>query len=633
MPSLFGADLAEQARAPTRAAGPLRPARGGQARRRPAPPLIGARRRAAAGAAARDWPPGATGARRRPPGGRARAPRAPWRRGSARRARRRPWSADDEVGERAEHGAVAELVALAEQAGGGGGEAHALALQSLERVHLALERGDATARARARSARAAASRSRAARSACARRLQLGVGRRGGARGRVVERVGGGVEFALGGGERVGQRPRSALEHVRRAARSRRSSRWARSRSSSMRRARSCTSRSVPLGALGGGAGGGHGLARCRPRAAGARRARLERAQRASQLLPLGRGALRDPRRGGRGRLRRASASSLGALAAHLRVAVALLGHRHLAAQLLGALALFGHEARQLGALRLGGGACAVRRVARLFGRGTRASRRAARSARSARTRSSRRCELVVPRLHLARGERDLHRVAPRAELGVALGAPALARQRAHLGLHLGDQVVEALQVDGRLLEAALGGAAAVAVQAHAGRLLEQLAPVVGAVGEQGVDHLALDHDAGVGAEPGAAQQVVDVAQAAGRAVEQILALARPRQPAGDDHFPERRSAGRRPRSSKCSETSATFTARRADEPWKITSSILAPRSRRARCSPSTQRTASDTLDLPQPFGPTMAVTPGSKISVGGIGERLEAVQLELGQPH
>ena len=61
---------------------------------------------------------------------------------------------------------------------------------------------------------------------------------------------------------------------------------------------------------------------------------------------------------------------------------------------------------------------------------------------------------------------------------------------------------------------------------------------------------------------------------------------------------------------KCNETSATFTARRADEPWKITSSIFAPRSRRARCSPSTQRTASDTFDLPQPFGPTIAVTPG-----------------------
>ena len=82
---------------------------------------------------------------------------------------------------------------------------------------------------------------------------------------------------------------------------------------------------------------------------------------------------------------------------------------------------------------------------------------------------------------------------------MALGALALARERAHLALHFGDQIVEALQVDGRLLEAALRGAPAIAIEADAGRFLEQLAPVVRAVGEQGVDHLALDHDAGVGA--------------------------------------------------------------------------------------------------------------------------------------
>jgi hypothetical protein len=46
----------------------------------------------------------------------------------------------------------------------------------------------------------------------------------------------------------------------------------------------------------------------------------------------------------------------------------------------------------------------------------------------------------------------------------------------------------------------------------------------------------------------------------------------------------------------------------------MTSSILPPRSSRADCSPSTQRTESDTFDLPQPFGPTIAVTPSSKVS-------------------
>ena len=39
---------------------------------------------------------------------------------------------------------------------------------------------------------------------------------------------------------------------------------------------------------------------------------------------------------------------------------------------------------------------------------------------------------------------------------------------------------------------------------------------------------------------------------------------------------------------------------------------LAPRSVFAPCSPITQASASTTFDLPEPFGPTMQVTPGSK---------------------
>src|SRR6185312_11903517 len=45
-------------------------------------------------------------------------------------------------------------------------------------------------------------------------------------------------------------------------------------------------------------------------------------------------------------------------------------------------------------------------------------------------------------------------------------------------------------------------------------------------------------------------------------------------------------------------------------PAKITSSISPPRSERALVSPIAQRSASTTLDLPQPLGPTMPVRPG-----------------------
>src|SRR3954467_7729279 len=44
----------------------------------------------------------------------------------------------------------------------------------------------------------------------------------------------------------------------------------------------------------------------------------------------------------------------------------------------------------------------------------------------------------------------------------------------------------------------------------------------------------------------------------------------------------------------------------------MTSSILPPRRLLAPCSPMTQLRASTTLDLPDPFGPTTQVMPGSR---------------------
>src|SRR5437879_6472488 len=48
------------------------------------------------------------------------------------------------------------------------------------------------------------------------------------------------------------------------------------------------------------------------------------------------------------------------------------------------------------------------------------------------------------------------------------------------------------------------------------------------------------------------------------------------------------------------------------DPLKITSAISPPRSDLADCSPRIHRTASTTLLLPDPFGPTTAVMPGAK---------------------
>src|SRR5215469_6592930 len=52
-------------------------------------------------------------------------------------------------------------------------------------------------------------------------------------------------------------------------------------------------------------------------------------------------------------------------------------------------------------------------------------------------------------------------------------------------------------------------------------------------------------------------------------------------------------------------------AGRAPLPAKMTSSMSEPRSEVGRVSPMTQRSASNRFDLPQPFGPTIAVSPCS----------------------
>ena len=66
--------------------------------------------------------------------------------------------------------------------------------------------------------------------------------------------------------------------------------------------------------------------------------------------------------------------------------------------------------------------------------------------------------------------------------------------------------------------------------------------------------------------------------------------------------------------SNVSRTCAKPMGLRLRVPPKMTSSILpAARSWRELVSPSTQRTASERLDLPEPLGPTTPVTPVSKL--------------------
>src|SRR5689334_20492013 len=67
-------------------------------------------------------------------------------------------------------------------------------------------------------------------------------------------------------------------------------------------------------------------------------------------------------------------------------------------------------------------------------------------------------------------------------------------------------------------------------------------------------------------------------------------------------------------SSSTSSTSAPRAAWRPGAPAKITSCIDCPRTASGDCSPSAHSTASVTFDLPEPFGPTITLTPGPNSS-------------------
>src|SRR5699024_7148332 len=69
------------------------------------------------------------------------------------------------------------------------------------------------------------------------------------------------------------------------------------------------------------------------------------------------------------------------------------------------------------------------------------------------------------------------------------------------------------------------------------------------------------------------------------------------------------------------------TGLRALEPLKMTSSRASPRNCRALDSPVTQRTASMTLDFPQPFGPTTPVRFETNESVVGSTNDLKPASL------
>ena len=201
------------------------------------------------------------------------------------------------------------------------------------------------------------------------------------------------------------------------------------------------------------------------------------------------------------------------------------------------------------------------------------------------------------------------------ELLVAARLAGLALQRADLPLDLADQVGHAQQV---LLGGFQFAQRLFFLRLEFGDargLLENHPPVLRLAGKDLRD-VALGHDAVTGAAHARAhEQLLDVLQPARRLVDEIFAAAVAEDAAGDRDFVVGDLDTRRRRCSSStppmvSETSAMPSGLRPSVPLKITSAISPPRNALADCSPRTQRMASETFDLPQPLGPTMAVTPG-----------------------
>ena len=116
---------------------------------------------------------------------------------------------------------------------------------------------------------------------------------------------------------------------------------------------------------------------------------------------------------------------------------------------------------------------------------------------------------------------------------VQLGGLGLALERPQPRARLALDVQRAVEVVLRALELELGAAAALAVLAEPGRLLDQQPPVARLGGDDRLDPSLRDDRVHLLAEPGVGQHLEHVDQPAARAVEPVLAVAAAIQAADD----------------------------------------------------------------------------------------------------
>ena len=133
-------------------------------------------------------------------------------------------------------------------------------------------------------------------------------------------------------------------------------------------------------------------------------------------------------------------------------------------------------------------------------------------------------------------EGDFQPLAAGGQVEVGPGLFGLFGQGGHPAFQLGQDVPQALEVSLGGVEAVFGLGAAVAVFGDAAGVLEDLPPLAALGGHDLGDAALPDDGIAVPADAGVQKQLVDVLQAAGLAVDGVLAFARAVVPPADGHF-------------------------------------------------------------------------------------------------
>ena len=151
--------------------------------------------------------------------------------------------------------------------------------------------------------------------------------------------------------------------------------------------------------------------------------------------------------------------------------------------------------------------------------------------------------------------------------------------------------------------------------AEAGGLLDQRTPVGRLRRQDGVDLALTDDRMHRAAEPDVGEQLDEIGATHGARLTRYCPSP-PRASRRAIEISLKSSSPPKPPSSlsNTSSTSQWSADGRFDEPAKRTSSGFSARSSEGVSDPAAQTIASDTLDFPEPFGPTTTATPGSRLT-------------------